>query len=108
MSTREETMRQRYADLSDLTRDEWCAKHNLALSNWYVYMDKAGLRKQTRKQVRGVRTTQKTSPWTVTVENDVLQWFMENVQRGKRSALVNELLKQHIASQEGAKSADDS
>ena len=96
MSERDEKMRLRYEDLPNMTREDWCNKHELPFSSWYVYMEKAGLRKQTRKQVRGIRTTEKTTQWNITVENDVHQWVIENIPRGKRSAFVNDLVKAHI------------
>ena len=100
MTTKDEKMNQRLEDLPKMSREEWCEKHGLALSNWYVYMDKAGLRKQTIRQVRGVRTTAKTTQWNITVENDVHQWVNENIPKGKRSSLVNELVKEYISKQE--------
>jgi len=90
-------MKQRYDDLPNMSREEWCEKHGLYHSSWYVYMDKAGLRKQTIKQVRGSRTTAKTTQWNITVENDVHQWVIDNIAKGKRSELVNELVKEYIS-----------
>ena len=100
MTTKDEKMSQRFEDLPNMTREEWCEKHGLQFSAWYVYMDKAGLRKQTRKEVRGTGTTGKMTQWNITVDNEVHQWVIENIPKGKRSSLVNELVKEYISKQE--------